>query len=272
MSLTAVIIAKNAAGTLAKCLRSVSFADEVILVDSSSDDQTIDIAKQSGARVITNDWPGYGRQKNFGAKHVQSDWLLFIDADEEVTPQLQQKIRAITDPSHPDHSDVISVVGRHDFYWIRIVTIFLGHRLQHLFGHNLRLYKKSAGSWTDAEVHEQVQDATGHVINLGDNQSGLITEPITHHSHSSISSYLQTMHHYTTLDANQMKKTGLHRSGRPIKKSRLLPYQLASRQFIKLLLYRRGFLDGYAGFMWSLLSSYYEYEMAAKYLKKSKAS
>jgi len=270
MSLAAVIIAKNADHTIARCLKSVSFADEIILVDSGSDDQTIKIAQHYGAKIIHNEWPGYGPQKNFGASHAQSDWLLFLDADEEVSPQLQNTIKAITDPYHKNHTAVLKEIGSYSFYWIRIITIFLGHPMPHLFGHNARLYKKGTGSWTDTEVHEQVQDVNQQIISLGDTNSGTITDTITHYSHTSIASYLKIMHQYTTLDANQMQKSGRHRSGRKVYRSILLPIKLAGRQFIKLLIYRRGILDGYAGFIWCLLSAYYEYEMGVKYNSKLK--
>ena len=254
MLLSAIVITKNSADSIERCLTSLDFVDELIVVDSHSNDDTRDIASSIGAKVFTRDWQGYGSQKNYGASRATGSWLLFIDDDEEVTTELQQSIiKTINNPEK-------------DFYWLRIVTTFLGRPLNHLFGHNPRLYRKSKGSWTNAKVHEQVENEDRKLISLGDNKSGIITSPLLHHSHTSIASYLKKMHHYTTLDAQQMKKTHLHRSGRSIIASPLLPIRLAARQFLKLLIYRKGILDGYPGLIWCILSAYYEFEMANKYL------
>lgn len=261
MKLSAIVITKNEEKNIARALASLSFANELIVVDAESHDQTTKLASQFGARVFVRPWPGYGAQKNFGAQAAHGEWLLFIDADEEVSPDLAAEVKAATDNSTVD------------FYWLKIVTVFLGRPLSHLFGHNPRLFRKSAGQWTGGLVHEQVERYANHredndyrLIRLDDRFSKVLTAPLLHHSHSSIKSYIKKMHRYTTLDAEQMKRGGRHRSGRPVKASSLLPYQLAARQLIKLLFYRRGILDGYAGIIWCLLSSYYEYEMATKFL------
>jgi len=254
MKLSAIVITKNEEKTIQRCLTSLKFADEIIVIDAASTDQTTTIARQTGARVITNSWPGYGLQKNLGRDHSQGDWLLFIDADEEISPSLASEItRAINQSTS-------------DFYWLRVLDIFLGSPLNHLTGHNLRLFKKSAGRWTNQPVHEQVETLTGQRLKLTPN-SPILINPLIHHSHATIKSYLNKMRRYTSLDAQQMGATGHHRSGRPVSPSFLLPYKLAARQFIKLLIYKKGLLDGYSGFIWSLLSAYYEYEMAQKYLK-----
>jgi len=258
MKISVLVTAKNSARTIEKCLSSLSFANEIILVDSGSTDDTVSIAEELGATVYHQQWLGYGPQKNFGASKAQGDWLLFIDSDEEVTPELQLAIiKTIENP-------------KFNIYWIRIVTIFLNKPLNHLFGHNARLFKKTSGRWTNAKVHEQVEDETGITTTLGDNLSGIIKEPLLHHSHQTIRSYLKKMHHYTTLDAQQMSITGHHRSGKPLRPTIILPIKLAAKQFIKLLFYRQGILDGYAGVTWAILSSYYEYEMTKKYLAQQR--
>lgn len=254
MSLSAIIITKNEAGNIRRCLGSLNFASEQIVVDADSTDNTAQLATRLGARVFLRPWTSYGLQKNFGLKQAKNEWLLFIDADEEITPELAKEIIA-----------VINQPTR-DFYWLRITTIFLGKPLRHLSGHNLRLFKKDCGQWTDEAVHEQVENKHGQIIKLGDQRSSILTAPLLHHSHSTISSYLAKMRHYTTLDARQMRRASRHRSGRSVKPSFFLPYHLALKQFVKLYFYRRGCLDGYAGFTWCLLSSYYEFEMAKKYL------
>ncbi|MFH1353932.1 MAG: glycosyltransferase family 2 protein [bacterium] len=255
MSISAIIITKNEARNIARCLRSLSFTDEQIVVDSFSRDRTIQLANDLGALVFSKAWSGYGPQKNYGREQAGDDWVLSIDADEEVTPKLRKEIIAAA--GH----------GNKNFYWLRIVTIFLGHPLKHLYGHNMRLFRKDSGQWTNSCVHEQVINKQGQLIKLHDRNSAVLKSPLLHHSHTTINSYLKKMHRYTTLDAQQMHKTGRHRSGRPVQPAFYLPYYLCLRQFIKLYFYRRGLLDGYAGFIWCVLSAYYEYEMAKKYLK-----
>lgn len=249
MNLSAIVITKNEQDSIKRCLDSLDFADEIIVVDAESTDNTREIAEHTGAKVFTNSWPGYGPQKNFGADKASGEWLLFIDADEEVTTELAN---AITETlNHPTET----------LYWLRITTVFLGKPLYHLYGHNPRLFKKTNHQWDSAPVHEQVENI------YFSTDSPVLKAPLLHHSHKTIKSYLEKMHHYTTLDAQKMAKTQMHRSGRPVKKTYLLPWHLSLRQFIKLYFYKKGFLDGYAGFIWSVLSAYYEFEMANKYHK-----
>lgn len=262
MKLSAIVITKNEEKNIGRCLTSLGFADEILVVDAESTDHTVTLAHKAGARVFTRPWPGYGVQKNFGARHARGKWLLFVDADEEIPPVLARQIcAAINQPTV-------------DFYWLKIVTVFLGRPLRHLSGHNPRLFKKSAGQWTDAPVHEQVERYADHaslsdfaLVHLDDRFSTVVPEPLLHHSHQTLASYLRKMHRYTSLDAEQMVKTNCHRSGRSVKASWLLPWRLALRQFLKLAFYRRGLLDGYAGCIWCLLSSYYEWEMGKKFNK-----
>lgn len=258
--LSAIVITRNETANIKRCLDSLAFADEIIVVDSGSTDNTVELARELGAKVFENEWEGYGAQKNFAAEKASGDWLLYIDADEEVLTALRESIS----------STINGVAAEYDFYWLRIVTVFLGKPLLHLYGHNARLFRKSAGHWTSAVVHEQVTTNDGHLISLGDDKSGLLDVSLLHYSHRTVSSYIGKMHHYTSLDAEQMHLTKKHRSGRDIKSSFLLPYRLSIRQFVKLLIYRRGLLDGMAGILWCALSAYYEYEMAKKYLVLSR--
>lgn len=259
MKLSTVTITKNEAANIRRCLESVRFADENVVVDSGSTDETVKIASGLGARMIHHEWKGYGPQKNVGLSRAEGEWVLFIDADEEVTAGLAREIGVAVNSSATE------------FYWLRVVTVFLGKPLRHLFGHNPRLFRKAAGCWNNAFVHEQVETLAGEAVKLGDQRSLILKNPLLHHSHASIRSYLESMHRYTTLDAEEMAKTRKHRSGRSVVNSRWLPAWLASRQFIKLLFYRRGILDGWQGWVWCALSAYYEWEMAIKFRALSKS-
>ncbi|MEX0649613.1 MAG: glycosyltransferase family 2 protein [Candidatus Andersenbacteria bacterium] len=253
-TISAVIITKNEEDNIERCITSVQFADEVIVVDAESKDDTAAIAKKMGARTFVRPWPGYGPQKNFGAAQATSEWLLFLDADEEVSPKLADEIRGvITNPQK-------------DYYWLKIVSVFLHKHLHHLYGHDPRLFRKSAGAWTSYHVHEQIQTNFGQVIRLGDKLSGVLAHPLYHHTHESVNAFLRQVAEYTALDAQYMSKENRHRSGRKVSPSWHLPFYLSTRQFGKLYFYKKGILDGYAGFMWSVLGGYYEYLTAKKYL------
>lgn len=259
MTVSAIVITKNEESTIERCLKSLSFTNEIIVVDAESTDATVAKARQFTNKVFIRPWPGYGEQKNFGASQATGDWLLFIDADEEITPALASTIQTTLQSS------------TQDFYWLRIVTVFLGKPLPHLFGHNPRLFRRTKGKWSGQRVHEQVEHVDEQVtITLGDEHSGVITTPLLHHSHPTVASYLKKMHHYTTLDAKHMAENGRHRSGRTVRPSVFLPYRLEARQFLKLLIYRKGILDGPAGWAWCWLSGYYEFEMGKKYLQHVK--
>ena len=153
-----------------------------------------------------------------------------------------------------------------------ISSLFLNQPLTHLSGHNPRLYKKSSGQWDLSPVHEQVATNDHQIIKLGDKLSGRIVPPLFHYSHRTIGSYLIKMHTYTTLEAKHMLLTKRHRSGRVYLPTFLLPYRLFVRQLVKLLFYRRGFLDGITGDLWCILSAYYEFAMAKKYYHLSRSA
>lgn len=252
--ISGIIITKNEEKNIADCIASLSFCDEVIVVDAQSTDQTREIAHAHGAKVILQSFLGYGEQKNVGIDASRHNWLVFLDADERISAELQKEIQRIVE--QPQYS----------VYWITIQDIFLGKQLVHLVGHNPRLVHKEDARWNKNPVHEQlVYTDTGNIVQYKDGISGEITAPIIHHSYNNISSYLQKMHQYTSLDAQHMQQTGKHRSGKGIKNSWVLPYVLGFRQFIKLLIYRKGILDGLQGIVWSVLSAYYEIEMGRKY-------
>lgn len=254
--LSAIILTKNNEATLAACLKSLAFADERLVIDSGSADNTVPMAVEHGARVISHPWEGYGAQKNFGASQAKGNWVIFIDADEEVTAELREAITtAITNPENT-----------YDFFWLRIVTVFLSKPLRHLYGHNPRLICKNAGHWTSDLAHEQVTKLDGTRIKLGDAHSQLLKGILLHHSHDTLASYLKKMQLYTELEAKQMRRTGKHRSGKLVTRSLLLPWRLSIHQFIKLFLYRHGWKDSWAGFMWCLMSAYYEFELGRKFL------
>lgn len=148
-TLSAIVITRDEAARIERCLRSVDFADEVVVVDSGSSDATVDLARACGARVSVHaDWPGFGRQKNRALALATGDWVLSIDADEVVTPRLREAILA-----------AIRAPGEADAFWLRRRSCFAGKPLR--FGdwsgdRVLRLFRRGAARFTDDLVHERL--------------------------------------------------------------------------------------------------------------------
>ena len=156
LPLSAVLITFNTGEQLAPCLRSLAFADEIVVVDSGSDDATRDVARQHGARVVDEAWRGFGPQKRFAASLARHDWVLCIDADEEVSPALRSAI-----------ADVLAQ-PRHVAYRMPRSNRFMGRYLRHGEGFpdwSLRLFDRRHAQWSDDAVHEKVE-TTGSVGRL----------------------------------------------------------------------------------------------------------
>ena len=225
LPLSLVIIARDAAHELADCLASAAFAAETIVVDSGSSDNTAAIAVRSGARVIEHAWEGFGPQKNFAVGVAKHDWVLCLDADERVTPDLAAAIRALFDTGDPAVA-ACSIARRNRF---------LGRWLAHGEGYpdwNIRLFDRRRARWSDDLVHEKVV-ADGPVRRLrGD---------LLHASAESIDAYIAKQNRYTTVQANLMHARGERAS---IMQLALSP----AARFLRFYVLRLGFLDGAAGF------------------------
>ena len=148
MKLSVIIITKNEAANIAKCLKSVDFADEFIVVDSGSTDGTVELARALGARVeVTSDWPGFGPQKNRAVDLATGDWVLSIDADELVTPELAREIQETLK------------APRGDVYEMPRLSNFCGRDIRHSGwwpDYVVRLFKRGTARFNDAYVHERV--------------------------------------------------------------------------------------------------------------------
>ena len=222
MALSAVLITHNAAGQLAECLRSVTFCDEVLLVDSGSTDDTLRIARESGARVIEQAWLGYGPQKRFAVEQATHDWVLCIDADERVSDALRMAIQ----------SELKNPAAR--AYRMARCNRFMGRWLRHGEGYpdwSLRLFDRRAAQWSNDSVHEKVETVTEVARLRGD---------LMHDSAESLDHYLEKQNRYTTLQAERLRA-----EGRSASVAQLLLSPLA--RFIKFYVLRLGFLDGVAG-------------------------
>jgi glycosyltransferase involved in cell wall biosynthesis len=238
--LSVTIIAHNEAAHVAAAIASVAWADEVIVVDSGSTDQTVDIARQLATRVEVRTWPGYAEQKNYAASLTKHDWILSLDADERIGETLAASLRAwqSRNPSALGYR-----MARTSFYlgaWIRTTDWYPDYQL--------RLYDRRVGRWQKARVHESVNVPGPAPVLAGD---------IEHYPYVSISDHLQRMDRYTSLAA-----LDLHDRGAKANSLSLLVHPPAA--LFRNYVLRRGFTQGRPGLAVSLLNSYY---VLLKYVK-----
>jgi glycosyltransferase involved in cell wall biosynthesis len=225
LPLSLVVITRDAADAIAACLDSANFAAEVLVVDSGSRDDTVEIAKSRGAGVVYRAWEGFGPQKRFAVAQATHDWVLCLDADERVSPQLAASIKALFERGAPS-APAYALARRNRF---------LGRWLAHGEGYPdwiVRLFDRRRARWTDDPVHEHVV-VDGAVARLeGD---------LLHASAESIDDYIAKQNGYTTLQAQAM-----HARGERASVARLALSPLA--RFLRFYLLKGGFLDGAAGF------------------------
>lgn len=231
--LTVTIITKNEAHRISGVLQSVSWADETIVVDAESSDDTVAIARRHTSRVLTRPWQGYGDQKNFAAGLASHDWILSIDADERVTPALADEIQQTLRLNPPAHGFRIPRVTFHLGYWIRSTDWYPDYQL--------RLYDRRHARWTDRPVHESVH-VEGPVQTLRSELQHLAYRDLSHH--------LATIDRYTSLAARHM-----HEQGRRASVVDLLVHPPLA--FLRNYVWKFGVRDGMAGLIVSMLNSYY---------------
>jgi glycosyltransferase involved in cell wall biosynthesis len=222
--LSAIIITRNAAAVLGPCLESLAFADEIIVVDSSSSDGTPELAARKGARVVRKEWLGFGRQKQFAVEQASHDWVLCLDADERVSPELARSIEsALAAPVSP-------------VYRMARRNRFLGRWLSHGEGYpdwSPRLFNRLNARWSDDLVHEKVLFAV---------TPGTLDGDLMHESADDLSMYLERQNRYTTLAARQAFEEGRNAN---LAHLFLSPFV----RFIKFYVMRLGFLDGLPGLL-----------------------
>jgi glycosyltransferase involved in cell wall biosynthesis len=229
---TVTIITLNEAAHIADAIDSAAWADEIIVVDSGSADDTLAIARTKGARTDTRKWTGYVDQKNYAAGLASHDWIFSLDADERIPPTLSSEIRALlaTEPSH--HGYRVPRVTYHLGRWIRTTDFYPDYQT--------RLYNRRKARWQGRHVHESV---------TVDGPAGQLTNELEHYSYRDLNDHLNRINAYSTLAAQQM-----HESGRRARAVDLLVHPPAA--FLRNYLLRRGFLDGTAGLTLSIVNAY----------------
>jgi glycosyltransferase involved in cell wall biosynthesis len=246
--LSVTVITRNEAADLPHALESVAWADELIVVDSESSDETVAIARQFTDRVVVRSWPGYVEQKNFAGSLASHDWILSLDADERVTSPLAAEIRAVLAAPSGYAAYRIPRVTWHLGRWMRTTDWYPDYQI--------RLYDRRAARWAGRYVHEHVE---------ADGATGQLTAEIQHFPYRDVADHLETIDRYTTYAARQMHESGrragfLQQVGHP---------PLA---FLRNYLLRGGFRDGMPGFIVSAMNAYYVFLKFAKLWELSEAS
>lgn len=222
--LSAVIITRNAKNHIPACLDSVAFADEVVVVDSGSTDGTAEIAAAKGARVVQKEWLGFGPQKQFAVEQAKNDWVLCVDSDERISPELRASIEAaLAAPVSP----VYRMARRNQF---------LGRWLAHGEGYpdwSPRLFNRMNARWSDDLVHEKVLYAV---------TPGTLKGDLMHDSYDDLAAYLERQNRYTTLQARRDFERGRQAGIFHLVLSPIV-------RFFKFYVFRLGFLDGVPGFL-----------------------
>jgi glycosyltransferase involved in cell wall biosynthesis len=222
--LTVAIITLDASTQLSACLDSVTFADDVLVVDSGSHDDTVALAERKGARVLMAPWRGFGPQKQLAVDNAKHDWVLCVDADERVSLELGNSIAA-----------AVATPVAHVYRMARR-NRFLGRWLYHGEGYpdwSLRLFDRRHARWSEDPVHEHV---------VYDGEVATLHGDLLHESAESLDKYLDKQNRYTSLQASQ-----LHARGSRAGAIRLL--LSPALRFFKFYVLRLGFLDGIPGLL-----------------------
>ena len=220
--LSVIIITKNEAANIRDCLMSVAWANEIVVVDARSTDETVEICKELGAHVYVHDWPGFGVQKNRALDYATGDWIFSIDADERVTPELRAELEEAMRASKADG------------YYCPRLSQFCGHFIRHggwYPDYVLRLFKRRVGRFSDSLVHETV---------LMNGATAKLNHPLLHYSYLTQADVERKIDQYSAAAAKQMHQKG--------KRATALDAPVRGFwAFIRTYLLRAGFLDGRSG-------------------------
>jgi glycosyltransferase involved in cell wall biosynthesis len=238
--ISVAMITYNEEANIQGALESIKWADDIVVVDAHSTDHTVEIARAYTDRVIVHEWPGFVAQRNFALEQTRHEWVLSLDADERLSPALQEEIQHLR-----------NVGMQADAYYVPRRAYFLGRWIAHSGwypDYKIRLFRKTHGRWHGDMVHESVQ-VTGTVQYLqGD---------LWHYPYRDLAHNLRTINRYSTFGAEKLYRAG----------TRAHWYDVTLRPaltFLKKYLFCQGFRDGYQGFFIAALTSYTNF---AKYAK-----
>jgi glycosyltransferase involved in cell wall biosynthesis len=234
------VITLNEEGHLRRCLESVAWADEIVVVDACSHDKTVQVAREFTDRVIVRPWAGFAAQKNFALDQCEGEWILSLDADEEVAPELRREIVA-----------TVAATAACDGYAVRRQNMFLDRWIRHggLYPDwQVRLFRRGRGRFLDRAVHESV---------AVDGAVGRLRGHLVHRSYEGVADFIERANRYSSLAAEQ-----LVRDGRRVRAGELIVRPLG--RFLAMYVLRLGFLDGRRGLLLATLYAYYVLMRSAK--------
>jgi glycosyltransferase involved in cell wall biosynthesis len=246
MKISATIITRNEERNIADALRSLSWADEIILVDSQSSDRTVEIAREFTDKIFIREWPGYSRQKNFAAEQAAHDWIFNLDADERLSDALIREIRQLKD--QPTNAAAFEMPRK---------TFYLGRWIKHAGWYpdfKIRLYDRTRCGWQGDFVHEAVK-TSGKIKRLrGD---------LLHYTVMNSSEHHERLDRYTSLAAEELFTRGKRASTASILFS-------PAAAFLRSYLFRLGFMDGIPGLAISYFAAHYVFLRNLKLWEKGR--
>jgi len=244
MLVSVAIVTLNEEENLPRTLASVQWADEIVVVDSGSIDRTVEIARSFGAVVYEREWPGFASQKNFAIGQCHGTWILSLDADEELTPELQIQIRTLL-PSNPPT----------DAYYLKRRNLFLNRWIKRGGFYpdpKLRLFRRMAANFT---VTPMFEDRPVHETVAFDGAADTLDFDLIHHAYPTLSTYIEHMDRYSSLGANLLVAKG--RTGESLIGFLLQVFFIPQYTFLWNYIFRLGFLDGREGLLLHLYHATY---------------
>ena len=239
MRLSGVVVAQDEERDLPRCLEALAFCDELVVVDGGSRDRTVEMARDRGARVVENPWPGYGAQRQRSLAEARGEWVLAVDADEVVDDALRAAVLArVAEPGGPDG------------YLVRVENRFFGRPLRHGgLGRDLhlRLHRRAKARYED-KLH------AGAIV---EGALGTLPGALVHETYRDLQDYLEKLNRYTSAVAREKHAAGQRFS--PLPAAIRLPWGFGRRYVLQA-----GFLDGWPGFAYAALSAYYDFLKVAK--------
>lgn len=241
-SITSVVITKNEASNIVDCLKSVQWADELIVVDAESRDKTVELARAFGAKVCVRPWPGFGLQKNFGMAQASSDWILILDADERVTEELREEVRICLEQWKPGAPVAYRIPRRNFFYgaWVRGGGVYPDYQV--------RLFRRGLAQYNDVAVHENL---------IVEGEVGTLAGHLDHYTERRIQDHFKKFGLYTTLAAQEKSKRV-----RSVRWSDLIFRPLVV--LVKTYVLKQGYRDGVRGLIVCVFASMYTFVKYAK--------
>ncbi len=239
--ISAIVVCFNEEDRIGECLKGLQWCDEIVVVDSFSTDRTVEICRQYTDRVIQRRWAGYRDQKSFAHSQATKEWVILVDADERVTPELRDEIQ----------STLAGDGDAYDAYLVPRLVYYLARwwwRGGWYPDYDIRLFRRDRATWGGLDPHERI---------LVRGKVGRLKNPLRHFSYRDISDHLQRINRFTTIGAGELKKTG--RRWRLTDSLVRPPFR-----FFRFYILKRGFLEGFPGFFVAATAAVYVFLRYAK--------